>query len=361
MHTLNITPGGVSYPVFIGQQLLGNPELLAPFIRGHQVAVVSSKKAASLYLETLRKALGHFQVTEITLEDGEPTKSLAMLEHVVDCLLRDKHERSTTLIALGGGVTGDLCGFSASCYMRGVSFIQIPTTLLAQVDSSVGGKTGINHKRGKNMIGAFYQPACVLADVDVLATLPDRELSAGLAEVIKYGLIADPLFFAWLESHMDALVAKDSEALMQAVLSSCKNKALVVAEDEKEQGRRAILNFGHTFGHALETWAGYGNWLHGEAVAVGMVMATELSVRLGWVEEPLAERVRAVVQRANLPVSPPDDMKPEDFLDLMRVDKKTVGGQLRLVLLKALGEAVVTSTVPSGLLREQLAASCQET
>ncbi len=354
MQTLTVDLGTRSYPIHIGSGLLTRMEWIVPHIRGHQIAIITNETVAPLYLESLKQNLTDFQLTEVILPDGEQYKTLDELNRIFDRLLEQRHNRTTTLIALGGGVVGDMCGFAAACYQRGVDFIQIPTTLLAQVDSSVGGKTGVNHPRGKNMIGAFHQPLCVLADVNVLSTLPDRELAAGLAEVIKYGLITDAPFFDWLEQNIDKLLARDEQALTEAVLRSCQNKAQVVAGDEKEHGRRAILNFGHTFGHAIETHQGYGNWLHGEAVATGMVMAVDLSVRLGWVQPELRERTRALLQQCALPVTPPGDMTQESFLALMSIDKKVVSGQLRLVLLKRLGQAVVTSEITQERLEEFL-------
>ena len=362
MQTLNVDLGERSYPIYIGSGLLGNGDLLKPHIHGKQVAVVSNETVAPLYLEalhkTLHKAQDGYQVIDIVLPDGEQYKNLDVLNRIFDSLLEHRHGRTTTLIALGGGVVGDMCGFAAACYQRGVNFIQVPTTLLSQVDSSVGGKTGVNHALGKNMIGAFHQPQCVLADVGVFVTLPDRELSAGLAEIVKYGLMDDAAFFEWLERNMDQLVARDEQTLTEAVLRSCQSKAEVVAEDEKEGGRRALLNLGHTFGHAIETHQGYGNWLHGEAVATGMVMAVDLSVRLGKIDPVVADRTRALLERANLPVDPPANMSPDDFLQLMSVDKKVIDGQLRLVLLSALGQGVVTGDTPPKLLLEQLKNSC---
>jgi len=268
---------------------------------------------------------------------------MASIETIIDLLLSNRHDRRTTVIALGGGVIGDIAGFAASIYQRGVNFIQIPTTLLSQVDSSVGGKTGVNHPLGKNMIGAFYQPQCVIADIDSLTTLPERELSAGLAEVIKYGLIYDAEFFDWLEQNMDALKGGDAGLLAQAVLVSCEIKARVVEQDERESGLRAILNLGHTFGHAIETVMGYGNWLHGEAVAAGMVMAIDLSIREGWIDESVRERSIALLERAALPIAPPAEISADQFLEVMAIDKKTIDGSINLVLLRALGEACVTA------------------
>ena len=359
MKTLHVDLGDRSYPIHIGSGLLGQPELLVPHIRGKQVAIVSNETVAPLYIEKLHAVLGDYQVTDIILPDGEEYKNLDVLNQVFDGLLQDRHNRTTTLIALGGGVVGDMCGFAAASYQRGVHFIQVPTTVLSQVDSSVGGKTGVNHALGKNMIGAFHQPQCVLADIETFKTLPDRELSAGIAEVIKYGLICDKPFFDWLETNITALMDRDEDALIEAVLRSCDNKAKVVAEDEKEAGRRALLNLGHTFGHAIETHQGYGNWLHGEAVAAGMVMAVQLSARLGWVDEGVVQRVIALLEKANLPIQPPEGMTPDEFLSLMSVDKKVIDGQLRLILLKSIGDAVVTSEASPQELQDYLTTVCR--
>jgi len=350
MQTLQVDLAERSYPIYIGADLLRRADLLAPHIIGRQVAVVTNETVAPLYLDALKAALGGYAVTAIVLPDGEAFKTWEILQQIFDGLLGARHDRHTTVIALGGGVVGDMAGFAAACYQRGVNFIQIPTTLLSQVDSSVGGKTGINHPLGKNMVGAFYQPQAVLIDTTSLATLPARELSAGLAEVIKYGLICDEPFLSWLEQHMPALRALDQEALTAAIERSCAAKARIVGVDEREAGLRATLNLGHTFGHAIETQQGYGVWLHGEAVAAGTVMALEMSQRLGWIT--LAERNRGIrlLQAAGLPVVPPQDMTPEQFLAHMAVDKKVLDGQLRLVLLRHIGEAVVTSEFPREIL-----------
>ena len=342
MQSLNVDLGDRSYPIHIGDAIL-DPALITPHIAGKQVMVVTNDTIAPLYLDKLKSILSGFQVDEVILPDGEAYKDLTHLNLIFDALLAKRHNRTTTLIALGGGVVGDMTGFAAASYQRGVNFIQIPTTLLSQVDSSVGGKTGVNHALGKNMIGAFYQPKLVLADIRVFATLPDRELSAGLAEVIKYGLIYDRPFFDWLEANMEKLVARDPASLIYAVHRSCEIKAEVVAQDEREGGIRAWLNLGHTFGHAIETHQGYGNWLHGEAVAAGTVMALNLSARLGWITEEDAEKGKALLVKAKLPVDPPADMTADEFLSLMAVDKKVLDGQLRLVLLEQLGKAVVTA------------------
>jgi len=346
MQTLRLELGERGYPIHIGRDLLGHAELLAPHVGGRRVVIVTNRVVAPLYLKKVEQAFAAYRPQAVVLPDGEQTKTLATLEGIVGELLTARCDRRTTLVALGGGVVGDITGFAAAVYQRGVPFIQIPTTLLAQVDSSVGGKTGVNHALGKNMIGAFYQPVCVLIDTDTLSTLPDKQLSAGLAEVIKYGVIRDPEFFAWLEANMDKLLARDPAALTHAIERSCRNKAEVVAADEKETGARALLNLGHTFGHAIETGSGYGVWLHGEAVAAGMAMAADLSARLGWIEDRDAARIRALIAKARLPVSAPAALGSERMLELMAVDKKVQDGQLRLVLLKAIGRAVVTGDAP---------------
>ncbi len=357
MKTLYVELGERRYPIHIGPGLLCQPELLRPHIPGRQVLVVSNTTVAPLYLERARAALTGLRCEAAILPDGERYKTLDTLDQVFTALLDHRFDRHCTLIALGGGVIGDLAGFAAACYQRGVHFIQIPTTLLAQVDSSVGGKTAVNHPLGKNMIGAFYQPRCVLADTDTLATLPDRELSAGLAEVIKYGLIRDRPFLDWLEVNLEALLARDAAALSEAIERSCRNKAGIVAADERETGERALLNLGHTFGHAIETGVGYGQWLHGEAVAAGMVMAADLSARLGWLGREQVERIRALLARARLPLDPPPELTPDDFLRLMAVDKKVKDGRLRLILLRELGQGVIAEDVDARRLRETLLAT----
>jgi len=357
MRTLTVALGTRSYPIYIGEQLLARRELYVPHIAGRQVCIVSNERIAPLYLDTVRATLAaDFQVSSVVLPDGEQYKTLAQLNTIFDELLTSRHNRTTTLLALGGGVVGDMTGFAAASYQRGVAFIQVPTTLLAQVDSSVGGKTGVNHPLGKNMIGAFHQPRCVVIDTATLRTLPDREFSAGLAEVIKYGLICDREFYAWLQINIDGLMTRDPALLDEAIYRSCVNKANVVAADEHEGGVRATLNLGHTFGHAIETAQGYGEWLHGEAVAVGMAMAADLSARLGWLTTREVDDVRTLLTRAGLPIAPPYDMAVEQFLALMAVDKKVLDGQLRLVLLKAIGEAIVTTDFPLATLQACLAA-----
>jgi 3-dehydroquinate synthase len=354
--TVNVALGERSYPIHIGADLLDRPELLRPHLRHPRAAIVSNDVVGPLYLGRLQRCLAEAGVAAlaITVPDGEAHKNWATLNHILDTLLQQRCERTTTLIALGGGVIGDLTGFAAAIYLRGVPYIQVPTTLLAQVDSSVGGKTGINHPLGKNMIGAFYQPKLVLADTATLTTLPERELAAGLAEVIKYGLILDAGFFQWLEANIAQLTARDPEALAYAIRRCCEVKAQVVAGDERESGARALLNLGHTFGHAIEAGLTYGTWLHGEAVAAGVVMAARLSQRMGLLAQPEVERVESLLSRANLPVRPPA-LGVERYLELMGMDKKVEGGKLRLILLRRIGEAFVTSEFPESELRAVLA------
>ena len=355
MKTLPLDLGDRSYPIYIGAGLLDRPELLSRHIPGTRVAIVTNETVAPLYLARLRAHVASLKPVEVVLPDGEQHKTLQDLNRIFDVLLSGRCDRQTTVIALGGGVIGDMAGFAAASYQRGVPFIQVPTTLLAQVDSSVGGKTGVNHPLGKNMIGAFYQPRAVIIDTDTLNTLPDRELSSGLAEVIKYGLIRDPEFFAWLEINLDKLLARDPEALAYAIHRSCRNKAEVVAADERESGVRATLNLGHSFGHAIETGVGYGNWLHGEAIAAGMMMASDLSRRLKWLSTTDVARIEKLIRRARLPVRAPGTLSTARFLELMAVDKKVLNGHLRLVLLKRLGEAVVTDDYPHAELEATLA------
>lgn len=357
MQTLTVGLGERSYPIYIGTGLLANAGILKAYLPRMRAAIVTNTTVAPLYLERLQLTLQQIgvQTVVVVLPDGESYKNFDTMNLIYDALLAQRCERTTPLIALGGGVIGDMTGFAAACYLRGVPFIQIPTTLLSQVDSSVGGKTGINHPLGKNMIGAFYQPKLVLADISTLDTLPDKELSAGLAEVIKYGLIRDLPFLEWLEQNLDKLLARDAEALQYAVLRSCQNKAEVVAADERESGERALLNLGHTFGHAIESGMGYGNWLHGEGVAAGTIMAADLSRRLGWICEADVARIRTLFERANLPVVAPD-LGVEKYLDYMGHDKKVEGGKLRFVLLKKIGQAELVSGVPEELLRQTLEA-----
>lgn len=343
-----------SYPIYIGSDLLSQTELITRHIRSKQVAIVTNETIAPLYLAQLQSTLSDYQLATVILPDGEQYKTLQYLEKIFDQLLTNKFSRNATLIALGGGVIGDMGGFAAACYQRGIAFIQIPTTLLAQVDSSVGGKTGVNHALGKNMIGAFYQPQCVLADADVLDTLDNRQLSAGIAEVIKYGLIRDPAFLQWLETNMPLLLGRDKNALAYAIERSCANKAAVVGEDEFESGVRATLNLGHTFGHAIETGSGYGHYLHGEAVAIGTCFAADLSRRLGWLNDTDVERVIAIFKAAQLPVKPPAKMTTAQYVDLMAVDKKNVDGKIRVILLEAIGKASLPINVDLAQLQATL-------
>ncbi|MBZ0067446.1 MAG: 3-dehydroquinate synthase [Thiobacillus sp.] len=359
MQTLSVDLGDRSYPIHIGADLLSRADLLVPHLAQKRAVIVTNTTVAPLYLDRLTATLqsAGVDVFPVVLPDGEAYKNWETLNLIFDALLTQRAERKTTLVALGGGVIGDMTGFAAASYQRGVPFIQIPTTLLSQVDSSVGGKTGINHPLGKNMIGAFYQPKVVLADTDTLKTLPPRELSAGLAEVIKYGLIWDAEFLAWLEANMDKLRALDPAAIAHAIYRSCEIKAQVVAQDEREGGIRAILNLGHTFGHAIETGMGYGNWLHGEAVGAGIVMAVATSQRMGWLTEADVARTRKLIRAAGLPDVAPD-LGVDTWLDYMGHDKKVEGGKMRFVLLKKLGEAVITADVPTDVLTGVLSAPC---
>tara|TARA_Y100001934_G_C12382735_1_gene793469 strand:- start:1581 stop:2669 length:1089 start_codon:yes stop_codon:yes gene_type:complete len=356
MQTLTVDLGDRSYPIYIGPGLLRNKELYSPHIKGRQVLIVTNETVAPIYLDDVMSALTDYQVDTVILPDGEKYKDLDTLNMIFDELLDRRHNRTTTLIALGGGVIGDMTGFAAATYQRGVNFIQVPTTLLSQVDSSVGGKTAVNHALGKNMIGAFHQPQAVIADTDTLETLPLREMAAGMAEVIKYGLISDSEFYAWLQDNVAGLMSGDDESLAEAIYRSCENKASVVAQDEREGGIRATLNLGHTFGHAIEAHQGYGKWLHGEAVGAGMMMAADLSRRLGYLSEKDEHDLLRLLQAAHLPVKGPRDMSCDDYISRMAVDKKVLDGALRLVLLKGIGEAYITSEVPRDLLEETLMA-----
>ena len=351
-----IALGDRSYEISIGADLLADTATWRDLPQAATALIVTNPTVASLYADRLRLALApHFPRTLVLeLPDGEAHKDWASLNMIFERLLDEQCDRKTVLFALGGGVVGDMTGFAAATFMRGVPFVQVPTTLLAQVDSSVGGKTAINHPLGKNMIGAFYQPERVVCDLDTLASLPERELSAGLAEVIKYGPIADAVFLDWIEAHLDRLLMRDAAALAYAVQRSCEIKAAIVSADEREGGVRAVLNFGHTFGHAIEAGLGYGRWLHGEAVGCGMLLASELSVRLGLMPESFAVRMRAVCERARLPVHAPD-LGHDRYLELMRVDKKTEGGALRFVVIEAIGRASVRS-VPDADVRATLVA-----
>lgn len=355
MKILNVELGERAYPIRIGHGLLDCAEFFAPLAAASLLAIVTNPTVGALYETRLSASLAQFgrRIITIELPDGEMHKHWGTLNLIFNELLKAHADRKTMLIALGGGVVGDMTGFAAATFMRGIPFVQVPTTLLAQVDSSVGGKTGINHPLGKNMIGAFHQPEAVLADIAVLDTLDKRQLAAGLAEVIKTAAVADEAFLAWLETHMDALNRREPDALTEAVLRSCEIKARVVAADEREDGLRAILNFGHTFGHAIEAGLGYGEWLHGEAVGCGMVMAADLSTRLGLIDEDARRRIEALVKKASLPVRAPA-FTAERYINLMSVDKKAEGGQAKFVLLKRIGEAVV-SRVPSAELQATLA------
>ena len=357
MKTLNVDLGTRSYPIHIGTGLLDKPELIRPHIKGSEVMIVTNETIAPLYLERCLKLFDGYDVATTILPDGEQYKTLDTLNLVFDGLLQRHFTRRCTLVALGGGVIGDITGYASASYQRGVNFIQIPTTLLAQVDSSVGGKTGVNHPLGKNMIGAFHQPQCVIADTDTLNTLDDRQLSAGIAEVIKYGLINDPDFFSWLENNLSKLLARDSEALSYAIERSCHDKAEIVAADEKESGVRALLNLGHTFGHAIETGTGYGTWLHGEAISCGMLMAAELSHKQGWFTKEELERTHAILSSAKLPVLPPASMSSEQFIDIMSVDKKNLEKKIRLILMKGIGKSFISDDFDNTLLSETIADS----
>ncbi|MCP3871280.1 MAG: 3-dehydroquinate synthase [Gammaproteobacteria bacterium] len=348
--TLRVELGERSYPIYIGPGLIDQASIYRQHIPGQQVMVVTNETIAPLYLDRVLTALKGYQTESVILPDGEHHKTLSIWNQIFDALLNSQFNRQCSLVALGGGVIGDMAGFAAACYQRGVHLIQIPTTLLSQVDSSVGGKTGVNHLAGKNMIGAFYQPRCVIADTQTLNTLDDRQLAAGMAEIIKYGLIDDVAFFEWLESAMDRLLARDPVSLSEAIERSCRDKAILVAADEREAGSRALLNLGHTFGHAIETGLGYGAWLHGEAVAVGICMAADLSRRLGWLSGTEMDRTLKLIQQAGLPLNPPEELERERFLSLMSVDKKVLSGRLRLVLLKGIGRSLVTEDFDSAAL-----------
>lgn len=355
MQTLKVELADRSYPIHIGRNLIADADLILPHLKRKHVAIVTNTTVAPLYLDKLTQTLQAAGVSAIPiiLPDGEAYKNAETLNKIYDALLQNRCERSTTLIALGGGVIGDLTGYAAATYLRGVPFIQIPTTLLSQVDSSVGGKTGINHPLGKNMIGAFYQPQVVLADIDTLKTLPSREFSAGMAEVIKYGLIRDAEFFGWLEVHIEQLMALEESAISEAIYRSCQNKADVVARDEHETGERALLNLGHTFGHAIENAMGYGVWLHGEAVAAGTMMAADLSQHMGWLNAAEVARIRALLTKARLPLDPPK-LGADKYLELMQMDKKVADGKIRLVLQQGIGKSVITSDYDADKLRATL-------
>jgi len=356
MVTVTVNLGDRSYPILIGNGFLGQPGVLDPFLDAPDVLVVTNDIVGPIYLEPLMGMLGNHRVETVVLPDGEANKTMATLQIILDRLVAERFARDCALVTLGGGVVGDIGGFAAAVYQRGVKFVQVPTTFLAQVDSAVGGKTGVNHPGGKNLIGAFHQPDCVLIDTDCLKTLPDREFAAGLAEVVKYGLIADADLFGWLEQNADALLRRDPAPLHHAIRRSCEIKAEIVAADEREKGRRALLNLGHTYGHAIELCAGYGEWLHGEAVAAGICMAANLSARLGTLQANDIQRIRNLLERLKLPTEPPN-VNPQEFLSAMSMDKKVIAGQIRLVLLNSIGTAEVTAEYPAhelvDMLREQ--------
>ena len=354
MKTIEVDLGDRKYPIYIGESILCDKKLIDEHITSSQVLIVTNENVAPLYLKDIEKSLSNINHDVLILPDGECTKSLDSLNQIITCLMEKKYSRTCILIALGGGVIGDLTGFAAACYQRGVKFIQIPTTLLAQVDSSVGGKTAVNHPLGKNMIGAFYQPCAVLADTNVLSTLPEREFSAGLAEVIKYGLIRDKSFYEWLEENIELVIKRDNEALTYIIERSCTNKAEVVSEDERESGVRATLNLGHTFGHAIETALSYKDWLHGEAVGCGMLMAADLSMRLGLLEQDQVDRIKALLDRAKLPTKIPNGITLKQMLENMKVDKKSRDGVLYLILLNDIGDAVITSDYTEQALTETI-------
>jgi len=359
MKILHVDLGDRSYPIYIGQGLLGHANLLSEHIKSQQVMVVSNETVAPLYMEKTLASLKGFDVSTVVLPDGEIYKNLEVLNQVFDALLRKRCDRYTTLIALGGGVIGDMTGFAAASYQRGVPFIQLPTTLLAQVDSSVGGKTGVNHPLGKNMIGAFYQPQCVICDTDTLSTLSDQELSSGLAEVVKYGIIRDGQFFDWLETHAAELLQRDPTALAYAIERSCQNKAEVVAADEREAGVRALLNLGHTFGHAVETAMNYDGCLHGEGVSIGTCLAARLSADLGWISSAEVERIERMMQSMNLPIDVPPNLSSKQLLTIMQIDKKVRHGRVYLILLQAIGHALMTGDYPDQALSGLLERACQ--
>jgi 3-dehydroquinate synthase len=347
MTIVQVDLGQRSYPIFIGSGLLADRSILPSQIESRQIMIVSNETVAPLYMDLVEQALEGRVVRRVVLPDGEEFKTLESFEKIISALLEQRFDRSCTLLALGGGVIGDLTGYAAACYQRGVKFVQIPTTLLAQVDSSVGGKTAVNHPLGKNMIGSFHQPTSVIADLSTLSTLPPRELRAGLAEIIKYGLVGDQEFFVWLEKHIEDLIALDKDCLEHAIRQSCQNKANIVATDELESGIRALLNLGHTFGHGLENVLGYGQWLHGEAVACGMCMAADLSTRMGLMRPDDHARIVSLISRAGLPIVPPENVDPRSLEDAMKIDKKNRDGRIRLVLLRSIGNAFVCDDYPT--------------
>jgi 3-dehydroquinate synthase len=356
MEIVKVNLDNNSYPIYIGSGVLSDASLLAPHIKGEQVCIVSNNTVGPIYRGILEASLSGKQLDYFEIADGEQFKTLETFNLIITHLLENRHERTTTLIALGGGVVGDITGFVAACYLRGVNYIQVPTTLLAQVDSSVGGKTAVNHPLGKNLVGAFNQPECVLIDTDTLITLPERELKAGMAEVIKHGVIRDVNFLGWLEENVGKLLSLDKQALLYCVKRNCEIKAEVVSEDEREKGVRALLNMGHTFGHAIENAMGYGVWLHGEAVATGCVMAADLSCRLGMLPADAGRRIKKLVQTTGLPVAPPAKITPDRYIALMRLDKKASFGEIRFVLLKELGKATLLANISQDLLSQTLQA-----
>ena len=359
MRTLKLNLSEKSYPIYIGQGLLSQGELLTKHISGKQVMIVTNTTVAPLYLEKVKSLLGDYQVSEVVLPDGEEHKTLDTVNLIFSALLEARFDRSCTLIALGGGVVGDMTGFAAASYQRGVSFIQIPTTLLSQVDSSVGGKTGVNHVLGKNMIGAFYQPKCVVIDVDTLDTLEDREYSAGMAEIIKYGLLGNIDFLHYLQNNIDGLMSRDKSMIIESVYRSCEDKANIVAQDELEAGKRALLNLGHTFGHAIENTLGYGNYLHGEAISVGMLMAAKLSQLEDQLSANEVGEIQHLLEKSNLPISISGKITASDFMAAMSVDKKVIDGNIRLILLKKLGDAFICDDYQSQLLDQVINEFCQ--
>jgi 3-dehydroquinate synthase len=356
MEIVKVDLGEASYPIYIGSGLLSDASILTPHIKGEQVCIVSNTTVGPIYRGILEQTLSGKQLDYLEIADGEQFKTLDTFNLIITHLLENRHERTTTLVALGGGVVGDITGFAAACYLRGVNYIQVPTTLLAQVDSSVGGKTAVNHALGKNLVGAFNQPECVLIDTDTLITLPERELKAGMAEVIKHAAIRDGNFLKWLEENLAELLTLDKPALLYCVKRNCEIKAEIVAADEKEKNVRALLNMGHTFGHAIENAKGYGVWLHGEAVAAGCVMAADLSCRLGMLPADAGRRLKRLILATGLPVAPPMDIDPERFIELMRLDKKASFGEIRFVLLNELGEATLVANVNQDVLHETLQA-----
>ena len=355
MKTLTVELGHRSYPIYIGAGLLKQTDIIKPFIHGKTTVSVSNVTVSPLYLEQTHQLINDKSNTDIILPDGEEYKNLQILEQVYTEMLEARCDRKTTLLALGGGVIGDISGFAAASYQRGINFIQIPTTLLSMVDSSVGGKTGVNHPMGKNMIGAFHQPQCVVIDTETLNTLDNRQLSAGIAEIIKYGYINDIEFIHWIDENMHNLLNRDPETLAYAIYRSCEHKAKIVAADEKETGQRALLNLGHTFGHAIETGMGYGKWLHGEAISAGMVMAAKLSQAHGWVSESEVKSIQTLLKKANLPVDPPKEISAQQFNQLMAIDKKVQDGALHLILMKSLGNSIISSDFDKNALQRVLA------